>query len=545
MKFDPAEIREAAEKDFDSAWKRGVDYLERPSLERIYPRRSYPHGRPHPVFETIQRLREAYLRMGFTEMMNPVIVDAQEVYRQFGSEALAVLDRCFYIAGLPRPDVGISESRLSMIRSILGRDITAEEIEALREVLHSYKKGAVEGDDLVPEISKAINASDSQVSMMLESVFPEFRELKPEPTSRTLRSHMTSGWFISLSNLWYRSPLPVRLFSVDRCFRREQSEDAARLMSYHSASCVVMDEEMSVDEGKAISEGLLSQFGFENFRFRPDEKRSKYYVPGTQIEVYAYHPGLVGSETKYGSGWVEIATFGVYSPTALAQYDIPYPVLNLGLGVERLAMILYGSKDVRALSYPQLQPDWSLKPIEIARMIHVDKSPMTPTGKEIARSIVETCVRYGNTPSPCEFDAWEGELFGRKVRVSVVEPEENTKLCGPAYLNEIVVYRNEILGIPRTPKWEAAFEEGVQTGIRFIDAFAELAAHEIEIATIEGRDSETRVRIVRTAGEINVRIDPALERYITSYKKRIDIRGPVFTTVRSKLLQGDQYGEKA
>ena len=99
-----------------------------------------------------------------------------------------------------------------------------------------------------------------------------------------------------------------------------------------------------------------SQFGFEGFRFQPDEKRSKYYVPGTQIEVYAYHPGLIGSGTKYESGWVEIATFGVYSPTALAQYDIPYPVMNLGLGVERLAMILNNSRDLRALSYPQLQP---------------------------------------------------------------------------------------------------------------------------------------------------------------------------------------------
>ncbi len=540
MKFDPAEIREAAEKDFDSAWKRGVDYLARPSLDKIYPRRSYPHGKPHPIFETIQLLREAYLRMGFSEMMNPVIVDAQDVYRQFGSEALAVLDRCFYLAGLPRPDVGISESRLSKINEIIGRELSSEEIESLREILHSYKKGAVEGDDLVPEISKAIGVSDSQISMMLESVFPEFRELRPEPTTRTLRSHMTSGWFISLSNLHYRMPLPIRLFSVDRCFRREQSEDAARLMSYHSASCVVMDEDISIDEGKAIAEGLLSQFGFENFKFKPDEKRSKYYIPGTQIEVYAYHPGLVGSETKYESGWVEIATFGVYSPTALAQYDIPFPVLNLGLGVERLAMILYNSKDVRALSYPQLQADWSLKPIEIARMIGVDKKPLTDTGREIARSIVETCVRYGNTPSPCEFDAWEGMLFGRRVRVSVVEPEENTKLCGPAYLNEIVVYKNEILGIPRTPKWESAFEEGVQTGIRFIDAFAELAAHEIEMATMEGRDSETRVRIVRTAGEINVRIDPALERYITSYKRRIDIRGPVFTTVRSKIITGQE-----
>jgi O-phosphoseryl-tRNA synthetase len=173
---------------------------------------------------------------------------------------------------------------------------------------------------------------------------------------------MTSGWFLTLSNLYYRSKLPVRMFSIDRCFRREQAEDAARLMTYHSASCVIMDENLSVDDGKMVADGLLSQFGFQKFKFLPDDKRSKYYTPGTQIEVYAYHPGLIGSGTKYESGWVEVATFGIYSPTALSQYDIPYPVMNLGLGVERLAMIMHNSKDLRALSFPQFQDDWTLTP---------------------------------------------------------------------------------------------------------------------------------------------------------------------------------------
>jgi O-phosphoseryl-tRNA synthetase len=45
-----------------------------------------------------------------------------------------------------------------------------------------------------------------------------------------------------------------------------------------------------------------------------------------------------------------------------------------------------------------------------------------------------------------------------------------------------------------------------------------------------------RVRIVRGPGDINIKIDPALERYITSHKHKIDVRGPVFTTVRSQLL---------
>lgn len=537
MKFDPAQIREAANQDFDKAWRQGAAYLGRPLINDRYPRCTRGYGVPHPIFDTIQLLREAYLRLGFSEAMNPVMVDALDVYRQFGSEALAVLDRCFYLAGLPRPDIGISDDRIAQINRILNRELSGDEVEAVRQILHGYKKGKVEGDDLVGEIAQAINANDALVSTILEEVFPEFKGLKAEATTRTLRSHMTSGWFLTLSDMHYRQKLPVRLFSIDRCFRREQAEDAARLMSYHSASCVIMDEEVSVDDGKAIADGLLSQFGFQKFRFQPDDKRSKYYTPGTQIEVYAFHPALVGSATKYGSGWVEVATFGVYSPTALAQYDIPYPVMNLGLGVERIAMILHDSRDLRALSYPQFQADWELTPRVMAQMISVDRSPSTETGREISDAVVQTCTGHGDTPSPCEFLAWEGQIYGRNVKVSVVEPEENTKLCGPAYLNEVVVYKQNVMGIPRTPRWDDAFAEGVTTGIRYIDAFAELAASEVEVATLNGRDSETRVKIVRTPGEINLKIDPALERYITSHKHKMDLRGPVFVTVRSKIIE--------
>ncbi|HSD57901.1 MAG TPA: O-phosphoserine--tRNA ligase, partial [Methanotrichaceae archaeon] len=65
---------------------------------------------------------------------------------------------------------------------------------------------------------------------------------------------------------------------------------------------------------------------------------------------------------------------------------------------------------------------------------------------------------------------------------------------------------------------------------------AELAASEVEAAAQAGKDSETRVRIVRTPAEINIKIDPALERYITSHKHKMDLRGPVFTTVRSQVV---------
>ncbi len=538
MKFNPDDIKKAAKEDFDAAWNMGKEYINETKLNEQYPHMTIRYGKPHPVYDTIAKLRDAYLRMGFEEMMNPLIVDEREVHKQFSHEALAVLDRCFYLAGLPRPNAGISDERIAAIREILG-DVDDEAIETIRKILHAYKKGDVEGDDLVPEIAAGINLSDSLVVEMIDQVFPEFRELSPQATKKTLRSHMTSGWFISLGSVIERAEPPFSFFSIDRCFRREQDEDAARLMTYYSASCVIMDENVTVDHGKAVAQGLLSQFGFEKFMFRPDEKRSKYYVPDTQIEVFAYHPKLVGSNTKYSDGWIEIATFGIYSPTALSQYNIPYPVMNLGLGVERLAMILHDATDIRSLTYPQIPQysEWKMSDNELAKSVYMESVPETSQGKKIADAIVQVCEKHGSAPSPCEFEAWEGQIKGKKVKVSVVEPEEETKLCGPAVFNEVVAYENDILGIPDKNKWKKVLENhSARSGVRFLDALACKAAKDIEDAIENGEtEVESRVRIVKVPSEINIRLAPLAQRYITSNKKKIDIRGPVFTTVRATI----------
>ena len=57
--------------------------------------------------------------------------------------------------------------------------------------------------------------------------------------------------------------------------------------------------------------------------------------------------------------------------------------------------------------------------------------------------------------------------------------------------------------------FEAAFA-GRGPGIETLGTA--LAAYEIEVATMAGKESETRARIVRSPGDINVKIHPALER---------------------------------
>ena len=141
MRFNVEEWRERSRCDFEGAWHAGPSVLTPPGSAERYPRLSFPRASRHPVFETIHRLREAYLSIGFSEYTNPIIVEEAEVYRQFGPEAMAVLDRVFYLGGLPRPNVGIARAQLDGINEILKKPMQAPTEEKLRETLHGYKKG--------------------------------------------------------------------------------------------------------------------------------------------------------------------------------------------------------------------------------------------------------------------------------------------------------------------------------------------------------------------------------------------------------------------
>jgi O-phosphoseryl-tRNA synthetase len=549
MRFDADSYKKKSKENFETAWHEGPSVLTPPLPNSRYPRLEYKRARAHPIFETINRLRETYLSIGFDEAANPIIIDEQDVYRQFGPEASAVLDRVFYLGGLPRPNVGIARKQLDEINDLLESHagplahgspapyvveghthrMTTETEERLRETLHAYKKSEIDGDELTFELSKVLGVDDALVVHILDAVFPEFRALSPESSRNTLRSHMTSGWFMTLGAIWDKKPLPIRMFSVDRCFRREQEEGPTRLMSYHSASCIIAGEDVTNEEGKAVSESLLSAFGYTDFQFRPDEKRSKYYMPDTQTEVYAKHPV---------HDWVEVATFGMYSPSALAEYGIEVPVMNLGLGVERLAMIHYHSDDVRQLTHPQFFPEL-LTDREIARAIQYREQPVTTPGQMMAAAVRNTAAMHATEPGPCSFKAWEGELSGHRAIVYVEEPESSSKLCGPACFNEIFVFQGSVLGVPDNEKWQQVRREGAPTGISYLDAASCLAAARIEGAARCGQPETVQVKMAKLPSDINIRVAGYAMRAITDSKKKIDVRGPVFLTVRSELLPRD------
>ena len=242
---------------------------------------------------------------------------------------------------------------------------------------------------------------------------------------------------------------------------------------------------------------------------------------------------------------MEVATFGLYSPLALSKYGIDKEVMNLGVGAERIAMILNQEEDIRALVYPQIYQKWGLTDREIATMLKINEYPSTEDGQVLMDAIINTCLEKGDTPSPCEFVVFNGEFLGKNIEIRVIEPEKSTKLLGPAAWNQVYVYQGNIVGIPtQDPEGEIkdhltikAAEEGLQTNITYMDGVAAQAAYKIEELVASGdKNLKFRTTISRYISDVNLKLNNIALNYITGANKVIDVRGPIFCTITCEVL---------
>ena len=148
---------------------------------------------------------------------------------------------------------------------------------------------------------------------------------------------------------------PVRVVVPGRCYRFEAT-DATHESVFFQYEGLAVDEKMSMADLKGVLYSFARQlFGGERkVRFRPD------YFPFTEPSAEIAFDCFVcdGSGTTdngrcatcAGSGWIEAAGCGMVHPDALRRvgYD-PAEVQGFafGGGVERLAMLLTGTPDIR------------------------------------------------------------------------------------------------------------------------------------------------------------------------------------------------------
>jgi O-phosphoseryl-tRNA synthetase len=498
--FDIKRIIEESKKDFEKVWLETSKSIPRDTHIKIKGK-----GESHPVRDMIQKSREILMGLGFDEVENKTLLSDADIYKEYGPEAPVILDRVFYLAKMPRPDIGLSKDKINQIEKVIGKFDT----EALQEILRSYKKGQIESDDFVEEFTKKMRIRADQTTEILEKVFLEFKKLKPHPTNQTLRSHMTATWYHTLAVLQNKNNFPLALFSVGPRYRNEQREDKSHLRVHHSASIVVMDPEMSLEAGRRIIEEIIRKFNFEDIKFETKKATSKYYAKGKEQEVFA----------KFKGKWFEIADIGMYSLISLANFGIKYPVFNAGFGIERLVMVLQNQEDIRKLAYPQFTlGEYSDE--EIAGLVTYIREPQTDKGKIIAEAIEKTAEVHKDETAPCEFTAYEDE----EILVKVIEKEKGKKLIGPAGFNRLYIEDGNIYADTKLHK--------NYIDISHINSIAYRISSNIEDDISGGKThSFYKVKIARSLPDINLKIPEDLQDFLTGVHKKIVVGGPIFITV--------------
>ncbi|WP_341656598.1 phenylalanine--tRNA ligase subunit alpha [Blattabacterium cuenoti] len=147
-----------------------------------------------------------------------------------------------------------------------------------------------------------------------------------------LRTHTSS---VQIRYMKKHSP-PFRVLSIGKVYRNETISSRSNFM-FHQAEGFYIDKKVSFSDLKQTIHYLItSLFGEAKIRFRPSY--FPFTEPSAEVDLY------------FNSEWLEIMGCGMIDPQVLKNVNIDseiYSGFAFGLGIERLALIIYKIKDIR------------------------------------------------------------------------------------------------------------------------------------------------------------------------------------------------------
>ena len=161
-----------------------------------------------------------------------------------------------------------------------------------------------------------------------------------------LRTHTSS---VQIRHMEENEP-PIRTISPGRVYRNEDISARSHCF-FHQIEGLYIDENVSfADLKQTLLYFTKELFGKSKIRLRPSY--FPFTEPSAEVDIYW---GLE-SETDYritkGTGWLEIMGCGMIDPNVLDNCKIDsskYSGFAFGMGIERIAMLLYQIEDIRIL----------------------------------------------------------------------------------------------------------------------------------------------------------------------------------------------------
>lgn len=254
---------------------------------------AYP-GKVHPAWQIIQRVKEIFLEMGFTEIRGPIV-----------ETAFWNFDALFQPQDHP----------------------TREMMDTF--YLSKPKQGKLpDKEDVVEAVAKT-----HENGWTTGSIGWGYKWEPEEAKRLILRTHTTA---VTIRYLFEHKNPPVKVFSVDRVYRNEKV-DYKHLAEFHQIEGIIMDKDVTLRDLMGTLAEFYQKLGLKKVQFWPSY--FPYTEPSVQSTVYV--PKL--------KTWVELCGMGIFRPEVLAPFGIKYPVLAWGGGLERLIMLELGVEDIRFL----------------------------------------------------------------------------------------------------------------------------------------------------------------------------------------------------
>ena len=146
-----------------------------------------------------------------------------------------------------------------------------------------------------------------------------------------------------------KMPLPIRIVCPGRVFRNEAISARAHCI-FHQVEGLYIDKTVSfADLKQAILLFAKEMFG-EQTKIRMRPSYFPFTEPSAEVDVSCNICGGKGCNICKGTGWLEIMGCGMVDPNVLESNGIDstkYSGFAFGMGVERIAMLKFGVKDLR------------------------------------------------------------------------------------------------------------------------------------------------------------------------------------------------------
>ena len=259
-------------------------------------------GKLHPITILINRMRDVFLTMGFTEIKGDYV-----------ESAFWNMDALFTAQDHP--------------------------VRELHDTfyLKSPGKADLEGDRELVDIVRQTHENGWKTG----SKGWGYKWSIEEAQRTLLRTHTTVNTIRYLSK--HPDP-PTKVFSIGRVFRNEEI-DYSHLPEFTQVEGIVSEEGADFDMLCAILKEFYRRMGINDIRIRPGY--FPYTEPSLEVDIL------------YGGKWMELGGAGIFRPEVTEPHGIKHPVLAWGLGLERLAMLKWKLSDIRELYMSDI--DWLRK----------------------------------------------------------------------------------------------------------------------------------------------------------------------------------------